>query len=142
MYQVFWRYPDLVPEEFDAWLDAYLLSASTTTWLDNEEEWRLARLARIGDRQAESALVESSRRIVVLVASRHVRRTEDVSEATPLTSARHRRLLAELVRLGDQGLQTAAQRFEPAKGFKFSTYATWWIRQSITGGSGGTDAPV
>jgi RNA polymerase primary sigma factor len=127
-----------VPEEYDAWLDAYLLSATTTTWLDKEEEGRLARLAKDGDRQAESTLMASGRRIVVFTAVRHLRRTENLAEAEPLTAARYRRLLAELIRLGDEGVQKAAQRFEPAKGFKFSTYATWWIRQAITGGSGET----
>ncbi len=76
----------------------------------------LAELARIG-RESKSKLVESNLRLVVSVARRYTRRGL---------------VLLDLVQEGNLGLMRAVERFDYARGFKFSTYATWWIRQAIS----------
>lgn len=79
-------------------------------------------LAQGGDLDAHTRLVVSHRRIVTTLAKRYAR-TGPSSD--------------ERIRLGEQGLGIAIERFNLAKGFSFSTYATWWIRQAITMGLGG-----
>jgi DNA-directed RNA polymerase sigma subunit (sigma70/sigma32) len=81
--------------------------------------------AQAGDRGARAALTIAHRRLVVRVAERYARSGLSWEERT---------------RLGEQGLGVAVEKFTPAKGFSFSTYATWWIRRTITGGLGGGDA--
>jgi DNA-directed RNA polymerase sigma subunit (sigma70/sigma32) len=81
----------------------------------------LVALAQGGDLDAHARLVVSHRRIVATLAKRY---------AQPGLSS------DEPIRLGEQGLGTAIERFNLAKEFSFSTYATWWIRQTITMGLG------
>lgn len=81
--------------------------------------------AQTGDRGARAALTTAHRRLVVRLAERYARSGLSWEERT---------------RLGEQGLGAAIEKFTPAKGFSFSTYATWWIRRCITGGVGGGDA--
>jgi RNA polymerase primary sigma factor len=83
---------------------------------------QLVAQAQDGDRRAQLQLITSHRRIVARAAERNAR--------SGLSSD-------ERIRLGEQGLEAAIERFTPAKGFSFSTYATWWVGQAITKGIGG-----
>ncbi|WP_422615530.1 sigma-70 family RNA polymerase sigma factor [Nitrosococcus watsonii] len=84
--------------------------------LNAEEERYYARLALQGDREARNRIIESNLRIVIKVASRHVNR------GLPLM---------DLIEEGNLGLINAVEKFNPELGFRFSTYASWWIRQAI-----------
>ena len=96
---------------------AYLKEIGQVPLLSTEEEQRLARAARAGDADARRRLSEANLRLVVSVAKRYAGR------GLPFL---------DLIQEGNLGLMKAAEKFEPDRGFKFSTYATWWIRQSIT----------
>ena len=96
---------------------AYLKEIGQVPLLSAEEEQTLARAARAGDAVARRRLSEANLRLVVSVAKRYAGR------GLPFL---------DLIQEGNLGLMKAAEKFEPDRGFKFSTYATWWIRQSIT----------
>ena len=96
---------------------AYLKEIGQVPLLSAEEEQTLARAARSGDADARRRLSEANLRLVVSVAKRYAGR------GLPFL---------DLIQEGNLGLMKAAEKFEPDRGFKFSTYATWWIRQSIT----------
>ena len=96
---------------------AYLKEIGQVPLLSAEEEQTLARAARAGDADARRRLSEANLRRVVSVAKRYAGR------GLPFL---------DLIQEGNLGLMKAAEKFEPDRGFKFSTYATWWIRQSIT----------
>ena len=96
---------------------AYLKEIGQVPLLSAEEEQTLARAARAGDADARRRLSEANLRLVVSVAKRYAGR------GVPFL---------DLIQEGNLGLMKAAEKFEPDRGFKFSTYATWWIRQSIT----------
>ena len=96
---------------------AYLKEIGQVPLLSTEEEQTLARAARAGDADARRRLSEANLRLVVSVAKRYAGR------GLPFL---------DLIQEGNLGLMKAAEKFEPDKGFKFSTYATWWIRQSVT----------
>ena len=96
---------------------AYLKEIGRVPLLSAEEEQTLARAARAGDADARRRLSEANLRLVVSVAKRYAGR------GLPFL---------DLIQEGNLGLMKAAEKFEPDRGFKFSTYATWWIRQSIT----------
>lgn len=96
---------------------AYLKEIGQVPLLSAEEEQTLARVARAGDADARRRLSEANLRLVVSVAKRYAGR------GLPFL---------DLIQEGNLGLMKAAEKFEPDRGFKFSTYATWWIRQSIT----------
>ena len=96
---------------------AYLKGIGQVPLLSAEEEQTLARAARAGDADARRRLSEANLRLVVSVAKRYAGR------GLPFL---------DLIQEGNLGLMKAAEKFEPDRGFKFSTYATWWIRQSIT----------
>ena len=95
----------------------YLKEIGRVPLLTAEQEADLARAAQAGDEQARRALSEANLRLVVSVAKRYVGR------GLPFL---------DLIQEGNLGLMKAAEKFEPERGFKFSTYATWWIRQAIT----------
>ena len=95
----------------------YLKEIGKVPLLTAEQEADLARAAQAGDEQARRALSEANLRLVVSVAKRYVGR------GLPFL---------DLIQEGNLGLMKAAEKFEPERGFKFSTYATWWIRQAIT----------
>ena len=95
----------------------YLKEIGQVPLLSAEEEQTLARAARAGDADARRRLSEANLRLVVSVAKRYAGR------GLPFL---------DLIQEGNLGLMKAAEKFEPDRGFKFSTYATWWIRQSIT----------
>ena len=96
---------------------AYLKEIGQVPLLSAEEDQTLARAARAGDADARRRLSEANLRLVVSVAKRYAGR------GLPFL---------DLIQEGNLGLMKAAEKFEPDRGFKFSTYATWWIRQSIT----------
>lgn len=95
----------------------YLKEIGRVPLLTAGQEMALAKAARAGNADARRALSEANLRLVVSVAKRYAGR------GLPFL---------DLIQEGNLGLMKAAEKFEPERGFKFSTYATWWIRQSIT----------
>ena len=94
----------------------YLKEIGRVPLLTAGQEMALAKAARAGDAEARRALSEANLRLVVSVAKRYAGR------GLPFL---------DLIQEGNLGLMKAAEKFEPERGFKFSTYATWWIRQAI-----------
>ncbi|MAM89424.1 RNA polymerase sigma factor RpoS [Allohahella sp. A8] len=94
----------------------YLNEIGFSPLLTPEEEVHFARLARKGDERGRKRMIESNLRLVVKIARRYVNRG--------LT-------LLDLIEEGNLGLIRAVEKFDPERGFRFSTYATWWIRQTI-----------
>jgi RNA polymerase primary sigma factor len=97
-------------------LRVYLGELARIPLLSREEEVALAHRVRAGDEDAKRRMIEANLRLVVQIARRYVNR------GLPLPD-----LIAE----GNLGLLRAVEKFEPARGTRFSTYATWWIRQAI-----------
>ncbi len=95
----------------------YLKEIGRVDLLTPEEEVELARRAMNGDEKAKRDLAEANLRLVVSIAKRYVGRGM---------------LFLDLIQEGNLGLIKAVEKFDYRKGFKFSTYATWWIRQAIT----------
>lgn len=100
------------PEDFTK---LYLREISKTPLLSPQEELELAKRAKRGDKQAKAQLARANLRLVVSIAKQYY--------GLPLL---------DLIQEGNVGLMRAIERFDPAKGYKFSTYATWWIRQAIS----------
>lgn len=101
-------------------LNLYFKKIAKYPVLSQEEEFSLAKLASMGDNIAKTKLIQSNLRLVVNVA----RKSIHVSKLS----------LSDLIQEGNLGLMKAAEKFDYTKGYKFSTYATWWIQQSITRG--------
>lgn len=95
----------------------YLREIGKIPLLTPEEELKLAYKVVSGDKRAKDKMAEANMRLVVSIAKRYVGRGLD---------------LLDLIQEGNTGLLRAVEKFDPDKGFKFSTYATWWIRQAIT----------
>ncbi|HSX29931.1 MAG TPA: RNA polymerase sigma factor RpoD [Candidatus Saccharimonadales bacterium] len=95
----------------------YLREIGKIPLLNAEEELALAKRVVAGDKDAKDKMAEANMRLVVSIAKRYVGRGLD---------------LLDLIQEGNTGLLRAVEKFDPDKGFKFSTYATWWIRQAIT----------
>jgi len=95
----------------------YLREIGKIPLLSAEEELELAYKIKAGDKDAKDKMAEANMRLVVSIAKRYVGRGLD---------------LLDLIQEGNTGLLRAVEKFDPDKGFKFSTYATWWIRQAIT----------
>ncbi|MDD6283401.1 MAG: RNA polymerase sigma factor RpoD [Oribacterium sp.] len=95
----------------------YLKEIGTVPLLSNEEEYELAVKKQQGDENAKQRLIEANLRLVVSIAMRYTGRGMS---------------FLDLVQEGNLGLIKGVEKFDPAKGFKLSTYATWWIRQSVT----------
>lgn len=95
----------------------YLREIGKIPLLTAEEELALAKRVVDGDKDAKDKMAEANMRLVVSIAKRYVGRGLD---------------LLDLIQEGNTGLLRAVEKFDPDKGFKFSTYATWWIRQAIT----------
>jgi RNA polymerase nonessential primary-like sigma factor len=104
------RKPDADPTQL------YLMEIGSSPLLSAEEEVKYARLARKGDEQARNHMVRCNLRLVVKIARRYLNRGL---------------ALLDLVEEGNLGLIRAVEKFDPERGFRFSTYATWWIRQNI-----------
>jgi len=97
----------------------YLKEIGRTPLLTKNEERELAKRAEKGDEDARQKLMKANLRLVVSIAKRYVNRTPHLS-------------ILDLIQEGNIGLSRAVEKFDYRKGFKFSTYATWWIRQAIT----------
>ncbi len=95
----------------------YLKEIGRIPLLTGDEEFEYAQRAVDGDEEAKRILAESNLRLVVSIAKRYVGRGM---------------LFLDLIQEGNMGLMKAVEKFDPTKGYKFSTYATWWIRQAIT----------
>jgi RNA polymerase nonessential primary-like sigma factor len=115
---------DVVPSVTKEWrsnehLDPtqlYLKEIGFSPLLKAEEEIYFGRLARKGDQAARKRMIESNLRLVVKIARHYYNRGMEFSD---------------LIEEGNLGLLRAVEKFDPERGFRFSTYATWWIRQSI-----------
>jgi RNA polymerase nonessential primary-like sigma factor len=94
----------------------YLSDIGVSRLLTADEEKDLARLTQQGDEAARHRMIESNLRLVVKIARRYLNR------GLPLL---------DLIEEGNLGLMHAVKKFDPERGFRFSTYATWWIRQTI-----------
>lgn len=95
----------------------YLKDIGKIPLLDPEREAYLAERIALGDQDAKNELVEANLRLVVSIAKKHVGRGM---------------YFLDLIQEGNLGLMKAVDKFDHTKGYKFSTYATWWIRQAIT----------
>ncbi|CAN5416609.1 RNA polymerase sigma factor RpoD [soil metagenome] len=95
----------------------YLREIGKIPLLKADEELALAQRVVAGEKDAKDQMAEANMRLVVSIAKRYVGRGLD---------------LLDLIQEGNTGLLRAVEKFDPDKGFKFSTYATWWIRQAIT----------
>ena len=97
----------------------YLKEIGNVPLLTTEQEVELAKRVEAGDEEAKKQLTEANLRLVVSIAKKHVGR------GMPFL---------DLIQEGNMGLMKAVDKFDYTKGYKFSTYATWWIRQAITRG--------
>ncbi|MDO4345621.1 MAG: RNA polymerase sigma factor RpoD [Eubacteriales bacterium] len=105
----------------------YLKEIGNVPLLSTEEEVELAKRVEEGDEEAKKQLIEANLRLVVSIAKKYVGR------GMPFL---------DLIQEGNMGLMKAVDKFDYAKGFKFSTYATWWIRQAITRGIADTGRTI
>ena len=103
--------------DVDEPIKMYLREIGQIPLVNYEEEIELAQKVLEGDDDAKQKLIESNLRLVVSIAKKHTNRGLK---------------MLDLIQEGNMGLMKAVEKFEYEKGFKFSTYATWWIRQAIT----------
>ena len=105
----------------------YLKEIGNVPLLSGDEEVELAKRVEAGDEEAKKALTEANLRLVVSIAKKYVGR------GMPFL---------DLIQEGNMGLMKAVDKFDYTKGYKFSTYATWWIRQAITRGIADTGRTI
>ena len=112
---------EITVDNVDAFADdsvrLYLREIGKVPLLTPDEEQELAKKASEGDKKAKDRMVEANMRLVVSIAKRYTGRGLD---------------FLDLIQEGNTGLLRAVEKFDPDKGFKFATYATWWIHQAIT----------
>ncbi len=97
----------------------YLKEIGKTPLLTKDEEREYAKRSEKGDEEARQKIIKANLRLVVSIAKRYVNRSPNLS-------------ILDLIQEGNIGLSKAVEKFDYRKGFKFSTYATWWIRQAVT----------
>ncbi|MEK7568183.1 MAG: sigma-70 family RNA polymerase sigma factor [Patescibacteria group bacterium] len=107
------------PTQLPDVVQMYLKEIGKTPLLTGKEEKELAKRIVRGDEEARQQLIKANLRLVVSIAKRYVYRTPNLS-------------ISDLIQEGNIGLSRAVEKFDYRRGFKFSTYATWWIRQAIT----------
>lgn len=100
-------------------IQMYLKEIGQYDLITGAEEKELAKRIEAGDREAVNLLMRANLRLVVSIAKKYANRSQDLT-------------LLDLIQEGNIGLSKAIEKFDWQRGFKFSTYATWWIRQSIT----------
>lgn len=105
-------------ESIDA-VQMYLREIGKISLIDAAKERELAKRIEEGDEEAKNILIKANLRLVVSIAKKYVGRSPDLS-------------ILDLIQEGNFGLFRAVEKFNWRKGYKFSTYATWWIRQAIT----------
>jgi RNA polymerase primary sigma factor len=105
-------------DEVENTIRQYLAEIGRYPLLTAEQEIQLAHRIGAGDREAQQRIIEANLRLVVSVAKRY--------------NNNHGVSLLDLIQEGNLGLIRASQKFDPLRGFRFSTYATWWIRQAIS----------
>lgn len=99
-------------------IQTYLKEISNEPLLDSEEEISLAKRIEKGDKRAKKKMLRANLRLVVSIAKKYIGRSPKLT-------------FLDLIQEGNLGLFRAVEKFDWRRGFKFSTYATWWIRQSI-----------
>jgi RNA polymerase primary sigma factor len=108
---------DYIKDIADDSVRLYLREIGKIPLLTGEQEVMLAKRIEAGDKGAKDAMAEANMRLVVSIAKKYIGRGLD---------------LLDLIQEGNTGLLRAVEKFDYTKGYKFSTYATWWIRQAIT----------
>jgi RNA polymerase primary sigma factor len=111
--------PSVSEEKHPDPVQMYLKEIGKTPFLTAEEEKELARRIEKGDEEARKKLAQANLRLVVSIAKKYVGRSPNLT-------------LLDLIQEGNLGLFRAVEKFDWRRGYKFSTYATWWIRQAIT----------
>jgi len=106
----------------------YLAAAAKIPLLTEKQEIELAKKIESGDQDAKNRMICSNLRLVISIAKKYTNT--------------HSLTLLDLIQEGNLGLIKAVERYDYEKGFRFSTYATWWIRQSITRGIADTDRTI
>lgn len=106
------------PSQYDS-IQMYLKEIGQYPLISAHEEKELAKRIADGDEEASNLLAKANLRLVVSIAKKYVGRSPDLT-------------LLDLIQEGNLGLYKAVSKFDWQKGFKFSTYATWWVRQAIT----------
>src|SRR6266550_2447082 len=109
--------PSYLDDISDDSVRLYLREIGKIPLLKPDQELALAHRVKDGDKDAKDKMAEANMRLVVSIAKRYSGRGLD---------------FLDLIQEGNTGLLRAVEKFDPDKGFKFSTYATWWIRQAIT----------
>ena len=112
------KYTGRIGGQYDS-IQIYLKEIGQYPLIKAEEEKSLARRIEAGDEEAKNILARANLRLVVSIAKKYVGRSPDLT-------------LLDLIQEGNLGLFKAVDKFDWTKGYKFSTYATWWIRQAIT----------
>jgi len=113
------RATDTFDESLPDSVQMYLKEIGRAALLTSDEEKELAKRIEKGDESARRRFIQANLRLVVSIAKRYVNRSSNLS-------------ILDLIQEGNIGLSRAVDKFDYRRGFKFSTYATWWIRQAIT----------